>query len=508
LNDDYLKFLRWAVWKVVEQPGGARHGVVAYVTNHAFINNRIHRGVRRALLDAFDDIFVFNLQGNQRLWVKGIVDEKVFPDVQQGVALTVLVRREIERTGPTKVRYREMRGTRDEKYAASSVVGLASDGWVDVTPRAPFWSFAAASSEPGYETWPSVREIFPIGVSGVKTERDDLLSDVSRDQLAERMRVVTDKGLATETLSERLGIVDSKRWILANERSRFADYEERREIRWLYRLFDMRWLYWDTAMIGQPGVRVMRHLLPIPMGFGGGQRVALVVQRARPIATIATVARGPATAHVTGNWCHVYPLRLSDATTEESVLPSTGDWRENLAPAVAARLEREFGWRPSVEDVAWYAFGILSAPAYRARFAAALSIDHPRIPFTTDVGTFSRMVELGRELGQAHLLESSVSPDIRFVGEGDGVVGDVRHDAAGESVWINSGQAFTGVAVDAWAWGQGFRPLEHFLDDRRRRRLDAEQIAGFQSAIHAVRECIRLEPLLDGALQTVVDTAS
>jgi N-6 DNA Methylase len=79
LNDDYLKFLRWAVWKVAEQPGGTRHGIVAFVTNHGFINNRVHRGVRKALLDAFDEIQVLNLHGNQRLWVKGVVDEKVFP---------------------------------------------------------------------------------------------------------------------------------------------------------------------------------------------------------------------------------------------------------------------------------------------------------------------------------------------------------------------------------------------------------------------------------------------
>ena len=65
LNDDYLKFLRWAVWKVVEQPGGARHGIVAFVTNHAFINNRVHRGVRRALLDALNEIWVFDLHASR-----------------------------------------------------------------------------------------------------------------------------------------------------------------------------------------------------------------------------------------------------------------------------------------------------------------------------------------------------------------------------------------------------------------------------------------------------------
>jgi hypothetical protein len=151
-------------------------------------------------------------------------------------------------------------------------------------------------------------------------------------------------------------------------------------------------------------------------------------------------------------------------------------------PGVAGRLERAHGRRPSVEDVAWYAFGILSAPSYRSRFGAALSIDHPRIPLTEDAGAFGRMAALGRELGQAHLLEASVSSDIRFVGEGDGIVDDVRYDAEIESVLVNGTQAFTGVRPDAWARGQGFRPLEHYLDDRQGRRLDAEQIAGFQAA--------------------------
>lgn len=179
------------------------------------------------------------------------------------------------------------------------------------------------------------------------------------------------------------------------------------------------------------------------------------------------------------------------------MLPTPDEWRENLDPDAAGRFEIAIGRRPSVDEVAWYTFGVLSTPAYRARFGAALSIDHPRIPLPTDGEAFAHVVDLGRELGAARLLEARVWPGIRFVGEGNGVVRDVRYDTDAESVWINRTQSFTGVPPDAWAWGQGFRPLEHFLDERLGRRLDAEQIAGFQSAIHAVRECIRLEPSLD-----------
>jgi len=506
LNDDYLKFLRWAVWKVVEQPGGAGHGIVAFVTNHGFINGRIHRGIRKALIDAFDEIWVFNVHGNRRLAVRGRSDENVFPPVKQGVALTVLVRRGAAHAGPARVSYREMRGTRREKYAAASSIDLGGEGWNTIEPTAPMWSFAPAGADGlRYDAWPSMPEIFPINVSGVQTQRDDLVSDVDRQTLLDRMRLVTDRSLDPSALVESLGIRQNS-WQLAEERAEFADFDPDRAIEWLYRLFDRRAIYWDPSMLGRAREKVMRHLLPRPLGYGGNRNLALVVQRARPITTIATVTRGIAAAHVTSHWDYVYPLRLAEQTSDEmQLLPADDVWRENIQPELVERLTAAYGHRPSVEDVGWFVFGVLSAPAYRERFAAALAIDHPRIPFPATTGAFERMRALGEELGRAHLLEASVPRDVRFEGEGDGVVGPPRHDPVESVVWINSNQRFTGVATEAWAWGGAFRPLEHFLADRRGRRLDAEQIAMFQSAIWAVREAIRLAPALDAALAAVLE---
>jgi hypothetical protein len=71
-------------------------------------------------------------------------------------------------------------------------------------------------------------------------------------------------------------------------------------------------------------------------------------------------------------------------------------------------------------------------------------------------------------------------------------------------VSINVSQRFTGVPSEAWKWGLGFRPLEHFLADRKGRRLDGEQIAMFQAAITAVRESMALAPEVDVALADVL----
>lgn len=504
LNDDYLKFLRWAVWKVVEQPGGARHGIVAFVTNHGFVNGRVHRGVRKALLDAFDEIYVFDLQGNQRLWVKGIVDEKVFPEVQQGVAMTVLVRRDIEKAGLARVLHRSMKGTRIAKYAAASAATLGDDAWTELTPTGPFWSFAPAGEASDYDLWPSVTTIFPVGVSGIQTQRDDLVSDSDRDALLRRIEALTDAKEPSAAVVARLGVPENSVWSFRQQRKDFASFDKARVVPWLYRLFDRRFLYWDPSMMGRARENVMRHLLKQPFGFGGEHRLALVIQRARPIGTIATVVRGPSTAHVTGEWCHIYPLRLSEATKDETWLPATDDWLENLDADLASRLAVAYGSRPTVDDVGWYVFAVLSAPSFRVRFAASLAIDHPRIPFPVSAAAFRYAAALGEELGGAHLLESAASSDIKFEGAGTNAIESVRYDQETERVWVNATQAFTGVPNDAWLWGGHFRPLEHFLDDRQGRRIDTEQIGAYQSAIHAVRECIRLGPTLDAALTDVL----
>ena len=42
LKDDYLRFIRWSVWKLLEQGDGVAGGILAFVTNRAFIERVLH----------------------------------------------------------------------------------------------------------------------------------------------------------------------------------------------------------------------------------------------------------------------------------------------------------------------------------------------------------------------------------------------------------------------------------------------------------------------------------
>jgi very-short-patch-repair endonuclease len=90
LNDDYVKFIRWGQWRI-EQTGA---GVLAFITNHGYLDNPTFRGMRQSLLEAFDEIYITDLHGNAKkkeVTPSGGKDENVF-DIQQGVAIGIFVK--------------------------------------------------------------------------------------------------------------------------------------------------------------------------------------------------------------------------------------------------------------------------------------------------------------------------------------------------------------------------------------------------------------------------------
>jgi predicted helicase len=62
LQDDYVKFLRWGQWRI-ERTGG---GVLAFITNHSYLDNPTFRGMRQSLMNTFTDIYLLNLHGNSK----------------------------------------------------------------------------------------------------------------------------------------------------------------------------------------------------------------------------------------------------------------------------------------------------------------------------------------------------------------------------------------------------------------------------------------------------------
>jgi len=112
LQDDYVKFLRFAQWKI--QTSG--YGIVGMITNHSYLDNPTFRGMRQSLMKTFDEIYILDLHGNslkKETTPEGGKDENVF-DIRQGVAIALFIKN--KKAKEPKVFHLDKYGLREEKY--------------------------------------------------------------------------------------------------------------------------------------------------------------------------------------------------------------------------------------------------------------------------------------------------------------------------------------------------------------------------------------------------------
>ena len=157
------------------------------------------------------------------------------------------------------------------------------------------------------------------------------------------------------------------------------------------------------------------------------------------------------------------------------------------------------------EDIFYYAYAIFHSPTYRQRYAEFLKIDFPRLPLTTDVGLFARLVTLGAQLVSLHLMKSPQLERLltTYEVEGDNEVarGYPKYREERQRVYINKSQYFGGVAPDIWDFHiGGYRVAEKWLKDRRGRKLDYEDLRHYQKIVVALSRTRRLMAQIDAAI--------
>jgi type I restriction-modification system DNA methylase subunit len=116
LQDDYVKFIRFAQWKI-EQAG---EGILGFITNHSYLDNPTFRGMRQSLMKTFDEIYLLDLHGNSKKKERtpdGGKDENVF-DIQQGVAIGIFVKtdKDKKKAKDSNIFHSEIWGLRKDKY--------------------------------------------------------------------------------------------------------------------------------------------------------------------------------------------------------------------------------------------------------------------------------------------------------------------------------------------------------------------------------------------------------
>ncbi|MGL2805257.1 type ISP restriction/modification enzyme, partial [Helicobacter pylori] len=244
LLDDYVKFMRFAQNKI-ESLG---HGLFGFISNNAFLDNPTFRGLRRSLLECYDELYILNLHGNARKkeeTPQGAKDENVF-NIMQGVSINLFVKK--AQTTKQKIFYYDVYGGRAEKYAFLAQHDLNSIEWLELTPREPFYLLLPQKTPllEEYEQGFSVQEMFQVGGTGICSKRDHVVFHKDKESLLKLLKDFST--LEPSELRRKYDIGDDSRdWRLNNAIKEVKTNIKRLEeyiVSCQYRPFDYRWTYY------------------------------------------------------------------------------------------------------------------------------------------------------------------------------------------------------------------------------------------------------------------------
>jgi len=534
LQDDYVKFLRFAQWHL-ERAG---RGILGFVTNHGYLDNASFRGMRQQLLDVFPRISILDLHGNRKkneVTPTGDTDENVFP-VEQGVAIG-LFRKPIG-SASARVEHADLWGSQQEKIRLlSQKEGLQN--WQRLTPTKPHYLLTPRDVRgcDVYERAFGLHEAMPVNSTAAVTARDGFVIAFDELELVQRMRVFRNLDIPAQEIRRRFFTNsrskkylpgDTRGWKLEAARQRMAEDAQwdRHTRTCLYRPFDRRVIYWTDWMIDWPRRDVMRHMIQ-------GENLALVTRRqmlpTQPCnffwVSDSIVIDGLIRSDNRGSES-LFPLYLRAAEEgDPSVAPSS--LRPNFATEFIETIERtsKLNWCATPtgqtsqsfgpEDLVAYIYGLFHSPSYRQRYADWLRVEFPRVVLPLSGALFRSISRLGAQLIHLHVgpptnhhephpgNHDTERPDLeqRVSGTNQSrptklARGYPRHRAG--QIQFNDGFAVGGVPASVWQFHVGGHQVcKKWLTDRRARELGPFELAQFRQIVAAIRETLRTTSAID-----------
>ena len=385
LNDLYVRFFRMAERRIAEKTG---RGVVCFISNYSWLDGLSFTGMRERYLEAFDAIRIDNLHGDRIISEyapDGRTSETVFalqgqsPGIKVGTAITLLSKSGAGAVAADKcVRYRDFHQARAGERRRALLESLdAPEIDSDYSPMKPNLRlglpFKPMAVTDGWHDWPALPELFPVSFPGVKTSRDSFLVAVDLDRLKARVTDYFNPELSHEEIARRYpSVIDATR-IFDARAVRAAllargGPDEANFIRYAYRPFDTRWLYWeaDSGFLDRPRPDYKPHV------FEGNPWLEARQKEARE-----DFSRGTLCRHLSDNFGNGLSTFFPAWIRDNGLQGGPDHRRPNLSHAAQVYLER-LGL--GVEDLFYHALTVLHDPAYREANAGALRMEWPRIP--------------------------------------------------------------------------------------------------------------------------------
>jgi predicted helicase len=418
LYDSYIRALRWASDRI------GNSGIIAFVTNGAFIDSNTADGLRNCLTREFSHLYVFNLRGNQRTSGELSRQEggKIFGSGSRTpVAITVMVKNP-KMQSASEIKYHDIGDylSREEKLSIiDNFREVSSVPWIDLSPneygdwisqRSPeFDNFQQLGSK-GADTQEKIYDVYSCGL---KTNRDVWVYNFSRHDLCYNMKKMI-KNYNSVVDGTIKGDKNSKNLIswtvnLNNDLNKSIKHKFSEDHRkGMYRPFCKEFLFYSIPLIERPS--------QIPKIFPTSSHNNIVISLtgagSNKHFSALTINIIPDYEVISKSQC--FPLYWYSKTKNAMAASLAGAdehgyvRHDAITDWALETFQRHYqDDRISKEDIFWYIYGILSSPEYKTKYGSDLKKMLPRIPFAADFWAFSLA---GRTLGSLHLNYETVEP--------------------------------------------------------------------------------------------------
>ncbi|KKM79968.1 hypothetical protein LCGC14_1344590 [marine sediment metagenome] len=402
LQDDYVKFIRFAQWKIKQ----TNSGIVAFITNNYYLDGITFRGMRYSLQKDFDEIWIVNLNGDirkdipKRIKKCGInSDENIFGDkTSVGVAIVFFIRIPNHSDEECKIRYVEKWGLKEEKYRFLEYF-IEELKFQEINERENYEMIPDEFSyRDKYQSFTYIVDIFKKNIQGLITGHDSEIIDISREETEEKIQNLFKKySNPPQTPTKTWNRV----WILETS----VENAISRIIEWNWRGFDRRFISFDTKLIGRASYKIMQYLVP-----PNKDNLSLIINRqnrsdsASSYFVTNTVFDNKCLEGAKGLKCYVFPLKINESEKKDDILNPKPCIDSNINP----ELKQELSYRNDINDydIFFYIYGILYTPKYRERYYLGLMEDFPRIPFPRTKELLIKISVLGKRLVNLHILKA------------------------------------------------------------------------------------------------------
>ena len=418
LNDLYVRFFRMAERRIAEKTG---QGVICFISNYSWLDGLSFTGMRERYLEVFDAVRIDCLNGDVRKGGKtpdGEPDGSVFTvggqsvGIQVGTAIATLVRKKNHKpVGAVDLRH--LWGPAQAKREELLATAEATPGQVttQLVPSLPLGlPFVQTEVSKDYFEWPALPDLFPKSFPGVKTSRDGFLVDVDPDRLRARVADYFDPKLSHEEITRRYPRVMQKTarfnaLAVRDALLKRGGPNEAGFVRFAYRPFDNRWLYWEaeTKLLDEKRADYKPHVFSGNLWLSAAQHLRKGSDEAQ---TYCTQHIG--SLHLIERGANFFPAYLCDAHLTNH---NHDGRRLNLSITAQKYLT---ALDASVEDLFHHVLAILHDPAYRQANAGALRMDWPRIPLPgwPNGEADGAAAALARSASRGRSLAALLDPDV------------------------------------------------------------------------------------------------